>query len=890
MKRRYLNPRRGGLDARGLGQETASCRRVERAALACARTSATPRRARAPAAHGWTADRRDRARGREAPVPRAFAPAPDRRRKRAAGRRERERDATRTTRGTAARPGTGPGGGASGGDFRRSSVRRPVRAAASRGAGVRAEPARPDAGRLVGAGAAADSAPRVPRARSHWHPAPVRRPQTESRASGWEARSRRRRRRRRLGSPSPVRRRSRVAHGAFGRRARARGAHPAARARAFQRHARRATVPPRRARRRRRAPGCGTPTRCRPRPGPATRCGSHCGGARGGAARGLGGSGREWATTTMGDVSRGGISRSPRPSSRWRATPRVTARAAPGGGAADASALTAAAAARFDAAQSSWSRRGRTRAARSRARRKTPTAGAGWRATRTDTTTETRRRARRRARRLPRRATVSSRVTSLLTGPCGSTRTERDAPRSVYALGNAGMVAVLPPRSAPAAGGGAARRAVRALAEMLACGWRYPGPSAEHARAERWRRRRAPRRRAPRRRGTRRRGVGAPRRSAPSRTGTRASSSTRTRCGSKPRICAPRIKPRRAERRGHGVTAAGLRGRSPTSRGPRPGRLLPPPGGHGNLLANLFSGGGGQAGGALPPPRRGVSPPTSRVDGRRRRPPAPRPGSFDAAPRGGAPGGDAGSGGYRAGLGAQQPPRRLRCSPRRPAQPAWGGARRPRRRNRWRRSSARRRSARRRAGARRRRAPRRTRAGGGGGPATAWGGGAAADPSGADPGGGAQAQAPRAAARSSRRNSSGTRSAGAVRARRRLGGRRRRRCALARRASARRGTDFIGFQGRQQHPQAGGGFWTRSQVPGAPVLFGGAPGRRRRSGSGSRLGRADELAGVRRRRTSAAEKEKGDFKAFCRAEMRALNDSDDLTLVTSCFRCRAQAR
>jgi hypothetical protein len=32
---------------------------------------------------------------------------------------------------------------------------------------------------------------------------------------------------------------------------------------------------------------------------------------------------------------------------------------------------------------------------------------------------------------------------------------------------------------------------------------------------------------------------------------------------------------------------------------------------------------------------------------------------------------------------------------------------------------------------------------------------------------------------------------------------------------------------------------------------------------------------------SAPEKEKdpGDFKAFCRAEMRALNDSDDLTLV-----------
>ena len=78
-------------------------------------------------------------------------------------------------------------------------------------------------------------------------------------------------------------------------------------------------------------------------------------GARGGAARGLGGSGREWATTTMGDVSRGGISAIPAP--KLPVASHAASHGASrgfGGGAADASALTAAAAARFDAAQSSW--------------------------------------------------------------------------------------------------------------------------------------------------------------------------------------------------------------------------------------------------------------------------------------------------------------------------------------------------------------------------------------------------------------------------------------------------------------------------------------------------------------------------------------------------------
>ena len=78
-------------------------------------------------------------------------------------------------------------------------------------------------------------------------------------------------------------------------------------------------------------------------------------GARGGGARGLGGAGREWATTTMGDVSRGGISAIPAP--KLPVASHAASHAASrgfGGGAADASALTAAAAARFDAAQSSW--------------------------------------------------------------------------------------------------------------------------------------------------------------------------------------------------------------------------------------------------------------------------------------------------------------------------------------------------------------------------------------------------------------------------------------------------------------------------------------------------------------------------------------------------------
>ena len=187
--------------------------------------------------HGWTADRRDRARGREG----ASFPAPCPRTRPAAeallsdGNGNATRDAR--PRGTAARTRRDRTRRRSGGDSR-SSARRPVRAGAARRRrwGGTRDPTVAGASPW-GAGAAA-SAPRVPRARSHSHPAPARRPQTGPRASGWEASFSAAAAAAAAAAawvPSPVRRRSRAAHGAFGRRP-ARGP-SVARARAFQVHA-----------------------------------------------------------------------------------------------------------------------------------------------------------------------------------------------------------------------------------------------------------------------------------------------------------------------------------------------------------------------------------------------------------------------------------------------------------------------------------------------------------------------------------------------------------------------------------------------------------------------------------------------------------------------------
>ena len=271
-------------------------------------------------------------------------------------------------------------------------------------------------------------------------------------------------------------------------------------------------------------------------------------------------------------------------------------------------------------------------------------------------------------------------------------------------------------------------------------------------------------------------------------------------------------------------------------------------------------------------------------------PPAPRPGSFDAAPTwGGAPGGDAGSGWVTAPApGAQQapaPPAMQPATP--PAQPAWGGGGAA--------PAAQKslaeiqREEEERAAARRREAEARAEANpgvfGGGGLATAWGGGgAAAGPSLAQ----IQAEelrrsAARAAAaqqqakqqRDAFGGGGGPGPAGAW-----AGGA----SAAMRAAPAGPPRDVeptsLASQGRQQHPQAGGGFWDSLPSTGSAGTSSAArPDAGAGPGPGPGWGAPTSSPMRSAPNASAPEKEKGDFKAFCRAEMRALNDSDDLTLV-----------
>ena len=90
----------------------------------------------------------------------------------------------------------------------------------------------------------------------------------------------------------------------------------------------------------------------------------------------------------------------------------------------------------------------------------------------------------------------------------------------------------------------------------------------------------------------------------------------------------------------------------------------------------------------------------------------------------------------------------------------------------------------------------------------------------------------------------------------------------------------LASQGRQQHPQAGGGFWDSLPSTGSAGTSSAArPDAGAGPGPGPGWGAPTSSPMRSAPNASAPEKEKGDFKAFCRAEMRALNDSDDLTLV-----------
>ena len=868
-------------------------------------------RASAGGGHGWTADRRDRARGREgASFPAPLPPHPTGGGSALLG--DGNGNATRDAHDLGERrhgpAGTGPGGGAPAATSAGVPYGGQSAPAPSRGAGVRAEPARPDGGRgfSVGRGRGGGfGAAGTARTFAFASGAGAPRPQTESP---------------RVGLGGVV-----LGGGGGGGGGGGLGPHPQfgggpvlrtalsggvpAPAEPIQRHGPvrfKYTHAELRSLRAALGAGAALPAPVDPdsvplatvKPGDAM-WELTVEGARGGAARGLGGSGREWATTTMGDVSRGGISAIPAP--KLPVASHAASHGASrgfGGGAADASALTAAAAARFDAAQSSWLTEGADAGGALESETENTNRGGGL-AGDPDVDDNDGHAPPRAEARAAASAAGDSLVAShesadgslwIYKDPSGThqgpfTRSEMLEWLRYFPPDLPLRPAEAPP-DAPFA----------PLAEMLACGWRYPGPSAEHARAEREKAARAEEARAEEARHEEARRRRAEEERAEQDRHAREQQHAHQMRQQAANLRAANQAPVAPNDGGTGWIGGGPPRSLADLEGSAYGGVSSPPGpgGHANLLANLFSGGGGQAGGAPPPPPPGGG--VSLADLERSMaagdapPPAPRPGSFDAAPTwGGAPGGDAGSGWVTAPApGAQQapaPPAMQPATP--PAQPAWGGGGAA--------PAAQKslaeiqREEEERAAARRREAEARAEANpgvfGGGGLATAWGGGgAAAGPSLAQ----IQAEelrrsAARAAAaqqqakqqRDAFGGGGGPGPAGAW-----AGGA----SAAMRAAPAGPPRDVeptsLASQGRQQHPQAGGGFWDSLPSTGSAGTSSAArPDAGAGPGPGPGWGAPTSSPMRSAPNASAPEKEKGDFKAFCRAEMRALNDSDDLTLV-----------
>ena len=418
------------------------------------------------------------------------------------------------------------------------------------------------------------------------------------------------------------------------------------------------------------------------------------------------------------------------------------------------------------------------------------------------------------------------------------------------------------------------------LAEMLACGWRYPGPSAA-ARENSFSREKAEREEAARREQER-----AERERAEQERHAREQQrahQTRQAAMSQPQL--PDVSPNDG---GTGWIGGGPPRSLADLEGSAYGGVSSPPnpGAHANLLANLFAGGGGQAGGAPipPPPGGGVS----LADLERSMAAAgavasaPRPGSFDAAPAwGGVSGADAGSGWISAPAPGAPPagaqPLMQPASP--PSQPAWGGgggAPAPAQKS----LAEIQREEEERAAARRREAEARAEANpgvfGGGGLATAWGGGAAAvGPSLAQ----IQAEelrqsAARAAAaqQQAKQQQQAFGGGGGVAgpAGAWAGGA----SAAMRAAPAGPPRDTTPSAPQQQQQTSGGGFW--DSLPSGGHAESARPGPGLSPGPGAGWGAPAAPAPAP---SASAPSSSVDFKSFCRAEMRALNDSDDLTLV-----------
>ena len=606
-------------------------------------------------------------------------------------------------------------------------------------------------------------------------------------------------------------------------------------------------------------------------------------GARGGAAARAGGPGREWAG---GDGSRGGISAIPAP--KLPVGPVGSARAL-GGGAAPA--LTAAEAARFNPAQSSWLTEGAGAGGALESETENTNHGGGVAGDPDADDADVSSAARDAARRVP-----SGNASWIYKDPSGTH--QGPFPRADllewHSSGYFPPDLPLRPADAPP------DAPFATLAEMLACGWRYPGPGAaaraardeaerDEARADAARREAAQLRRAEQELAERER---AERERADQERAERERHAREQRARAQQQQqqqqhAQMRLQNRDVSPAGEGGTGW-IDGGPPRSLADLEGSaydsgVSSPPGlgGHANLLANLFSGGGGHAGGAPPPPLPGGG--VSLADLERSMaagdgpPPPPQPGSFDAAPAwGAAPGGDTGSGWDVAptpGAQAIPAPPMQPASP--PSQPAWGGGGggAPAQKS----LAEIQREEEERAAARRREAEARAEANpgvfGGGGLATAWGGGAAA----AGPSL-AQIQAEelrRSAARTAaaqqqadqqRRAYGGAGGvpgpAGAW-----AGGT----SAAMRVAPAGPPRDMrTAPQQHHQQPQpqqqqpAGGGFW--DSLP-----SGGQAESATRPGPG--------WGAPAPAPAPAPASPSGDFKAFCRAEMRALNDSDDLTLV-----------
>ena len=591
-------------------------------------------------------------------------------------------------------------------------------------------------------------------------------------------------------------------------------------------------------------------------------------GARGGAAARAGGPGREWAN---GDGSRGGISAIPAPKLPVGfGSGLVGSERAFGGGARGDPALTAAEAARFNPAQSSWLTEGAGAGGALESETENTNCGGGVvgdpDVDDNDVSS----------------ADASSRASARVSNdhaPEDSSWIYKDPsgthqgpfPRADllewHSSGYFPLDLPLRPADAPP------EAPFALLAEMLACGWRYPGPGAA-ARAEREKaeREEAAREETARHEEERLRRA-AEERAEQERRAREQQSAHQTRMQN--RDVAPTGGGTGWIGGGPPRSLADLEGtayNSGASSPPGPG-----PGAHANLLANLFSGGGSHAGGAPPPPLPGGG--VSLADLERSMaagdgpPRAPQPGSFDAAPAwGGAPGGDTGSGWDVAPApGAQAvpaPPPVQPASP--PSRSAWGGGGgAPAQKS----LAEIQREEEERAAARRREVEARAEANpgvfGGGGLATAWGGGAAA----AGPSL-AQIQADelrRSAARaaaaqqqaSQQQHAFGGAGGGPGPAGAWAGGA----SAAMRAAPAGPPRDMRAAPQQQQQQSGVGGFW--DSLP-----SGGQAESPPRPGPGAGPGWGAPAAAA-----PAAAAPPGDFKSFCRAEMRALNDSDDLTLV-----------